>query len=155
MITQEQKKFMQMAIDLSHYALDSKRGGPFGAVIVKDGKIIGCSGNSVFALMDPTAHAEIMAIRDACKNMNSVDLTGCEIYSSAEPCPMCLAAIYWAQMKSIYYSNTEEDSLEYGFVDKEILHELRKHKDKRILKSTHVANPEAIIAFEKALKAHV
>ena len=115
MLTADQKRFMQMAIDLSEQAVDGKKGGPFGAVITREGKIIGSSGNCVFKDTDPTAHAEVMAIKDACKNMQSIDLSGCDIYSSGEPCPMCTAAIYWANLKSIYYCNTEKDAMEYGF----------------------------------------
>ena len=143
---------MQMAIDLSEQAVDSKKGGPFGAVIIREGKIIGSSGNHVLELTDPTAHAEVMAIRDACGNMGSTDLSGCEIYSSAEPCPMCTAAIYWAGLKNIFFSNTEQQSLDYGFVDKEILEELRKPSAKRKIKATRIINSSALKVFDKALK---
>jgi len=155
MPTPDQKRFMQMAIDLSEQAVDGKKGGPFGAVIIREGKIIGSSGNCVFKDTDPTAHAEVMAIRDACKNMQSTDLSGCDIYSSAEPCPMCTAAIYWANLKNIYYSNTEKDAMEYGFVDKEILAELKKPSDNRRIKSTKIANDTALKVFDKALKTHL
>lgn len=141
-----------MAIDLSEQAIDSKKGGPFGAVIIREGKIIGSSGNHVLELKDPTAHAEVMAIRDACGNMGSLDLSGCDIYSSAEPCPMCTAAIYWAGLKNIYFSNTENDSMDYGFIDKEILEELRKPSAKRKIKARQIVNPSAIKVFDKALK---
>ena len=144
-----------MAIDLSEQAVDGKKGGPFGAVIVREGKIIGSSGNCVFKDTDPTAHAEVMAIRDACKNMESTDLSGCDIYSSCEPCPMCTAAIYWANVKNIYYCNTEKDAMEYGFVDKEILAELKKPTDKRKIKTTRITNPAARKVFDKALKTHL
>ena len=154
MATTDQKRFMQMAIDLSEQAVDGKKGGPFGAVIVREGKIIGSSGNCVFKDTDPTAHAEVMAIRDACKNMQSTDLSGCDIYSSCEPCPMCTAAIYWANVKNIYYCNTEKDAMEYGFVDKEILAELKKPTDKRKIKTTRITNPAARKVFDKALKTH-
>ena len=155
MATTDQKRFMQMAVDLSEQAVDGKKGGPFGAVIVREGKIIGSSGNCVFKDIDPTAHAEVMAIRDACKNMQSIDLSGCDIYSSCEPCPMCTAAIYWANVKNIYYCNTEKDAMEYGFVDKEILAELKKPTDKRKIKSTRIPNPAALKVFDKALKTHL
>ncbi len=146
-------KFMQMAVSLSQYALDSKRGGPFGAVIVKQGKIIGSSGNAVFAENDPTAHAEVMAIRDACNNIHSTDLSGCDIYSSAEPCPLCTAAIYWSKIGAVYYSNTIDESMEHGFIDKEILAELRKPKEKRSLVFKRIKNPEALEVFRKALES--
>ena len=155
MPTTDQKRFMQMAIDLSEQSVDGKKGGPFGAIIVRENKIIGSSGNCVFKNTDPTAHAEIMAIKDACKNMHSIDLSGCDIYSSGEPCPMCTAAIYWANLKNIYYCNTEKDAMEYGFVDKEILAELKKPIDKRKIKSTRIANPDALKVFDKALKTHL
>lgn len=155
MSTTDQKRFMQMAIDLSEQAVDGKKGGPFGAVIIREGKIIGSSGNCVFKNTDPTAHAEVMAIRDACKNMQGTDLSGCDIYSSAEPCPMCTAAIYWANLKTIYYCNTEKDALSYGFVDKEILEELKKPSEKRKIKSTRIINATAIKVFDKALKTHL
>ena len=155
MPTPDQKRFMQMAIDLSEQSVDGKKGGPFGAIIVREGKIIGSSGNCVFKNTDPTAHAEVMAIRDACKNMQSTDLSGCDIYSSGEPCPMCTAAIYLANLNNIYYCNTEKDAMEYGFVDKEILNELKKPTDKRKIKSTRINNPDALKVFDKALKTHL
>lgn len=152
MITEEQTHFMQMAIDLSQYALDSRNGGPFGAIIVKNGEIIGSSGNCVFRDNDPCAHAEVMAIRDACKNIKSLDLSDCYIYSSSEPCPMCLAAIYWAQISTIYYCNTEDDALEYGYIDKPILQDLQKPKERRQKKLVHIPNGKALKIFEKDLK---
>jgi guanine deaminase len=155
MPTPDQKRFMQMAIDLSEQSVDGKKGGPFGAVIVREGKIIGSSGNCVFKNTDPTAHAEVMAIRDACTNMQSTDLSGCEIYSSGEPCPMCTAAIYWTNLKTIYYCNTEKDAMEYGFIDKEILDELKKPAGKRKIPSTRITNSAALKVFDKALKTHL
>ncbi len=153
MISSTQKRFMQMAIDLGEQSVDGQKGGPFGAVVVKEDKVIGASGNGVFKETDPCAHAEILAIRDACANIKSADLSGCYIYSSGEPCPMCLAAIYWAKIKGIYYSNTEKDALEYGFIDKVILEELKKPKAKRQVKSVRIINQSAIAVFEKALKS--
>ncbi len=152
MIKEDKNRFMQMAVDLSQYALDSKSGGPFGAIIVKKGRIVGSSGNRVFANCDPTAHAEVMAIRDACKNLESTDLTGCEIYTSAEPCPLCTAAIYWSKIEAVYYSNTEEDAMQHGFVDKEILAQLRKSKEKRSLLFKRIKNAQALSVFRRALE---
>lgn len=152
MLKEDKNRFMQMAVDLSQYALDSKSGGPFGAIIVKKGRIVGSSGNKVFANCDPTAHAEVMAIRDACKNLESTDLTGCEIYSSAEPCPLCTAAIYWSKIEAVYYSNTEEDAMQHGFIDKEILAELKKSKEKRILLFKRIKNSQALQVFRRALE---
>ena len=152
MIKEDKNRFMQMAIDLSQYALDSKCGGPFGAIIVKDGKIIGSGSNRVTADLDPTAHGEVTAIREACKNIGTIDLSGCEIYTSAEPCPMCTAAIYWSKIEAVYYCNTEEESMEYGYTDKLILAELRKPKDKRKLLFKRIKNPQALQIFQRALK---
>ena len=152
MIKEDKNRFMQMVVDLSQYALDSKCGGPFGAIIVRKGEIVGSSGNKVFANCDPTAHAEVMAIRDACKNLQTTDLSGCEIYTSAEPCPLCTAAIYWSKIESVYYSNTEEDALEHGFMDKEILAELRKPKAKRSLLFKRIKNTQALQVFRRALE---
>jgi guanine deaminase len=150
-----QKRYMQMAIDLAEQALDEKKGGPFGALIVRDDKIVGASGNCEFKNMDPCAHAEIMAIRDACQNLQTLDLSDCEMYSSGEPCPMCTAAIYWAKMKCIYFSNSEEQALEYGFLDKIILSELRKPKQKRKIKNHKISNRFALELFKKAAKAGI
>ena len=147
---EDRRRFMQMAVDLSEQALDAGKGGPFGAIIVRGTRIVGSSGNCVFKHTDPTAHAEIMAIRDACENLDLADLSGCDIYSSGEPCPMCMAAIYWAKIDAVYYSNTEKDALDYGFVDKLILAELRKAPEERKIQSTRLENGRALIVFEKA-----
>lgn len=148
----DQNRFMQMAIDLSEQAVDTKKGGPFGAVIVKNNKIIGGAYNQVVANNDPSAHGEIMAIRDACKNIGAPDLTDCELYTSAEPCPMCMSAIYWANIKVVYYANSQENSRKYGFDDKLILEELKKPKNERTIKSIKIENPAALKVFEKAKK---
>lgn len=110
-------KYMKFAKELSEDNLKTNAGGPFGACIVKDGKIIGKGSNNVLRNNDPTAHAEIMAIRDACKNINSYDLSNCELYSSCYPCPMCLSAIIWSNIKKVYYGNTKEDAANIGFRD--------------------------------------
>lgn len=110
-------EYMKTAIELSEDNLKTNAGGPFGAVVVKDGKIIGRGSNHVLKNNDPTAHAEIMAIRDACKNIKSYDLSGCELYTSCYPCPMCLSAIIWANIKTVYYGNTKEDAANIGFRD--------------------------------------
>ena len=110
-------EFMKVAKDLANDNLKTKAGGPFGACIVKDGKIIGKGSNHVLANNDPTAHAEIMAIKDACKNISSYDLSGCELYTSCYPCPMCLSAIIWSNIKKVYYGNTKEDAANIGFRD--------------------------------------
>lgn len=146
----DRKRFMQMAIDLAEQALDAGKGGPFGAIVVRGTRIAGSSGNCVFKHTDPTAHAEIMAIRDACENLGTNDLSGCDIYSSGEPCPMCMAAIYWAKIDAVYFCNSERDALAYGFVDKLILEELRKPPGDRKIKSRKIPNARGLAVFEKA-----
>ena len=118
--------FMREAIRLSAEKMEAGEGGPFGAVIVRDGKIIGRGWNRVTSAKDPTAHAEVEAIRNACANLDTFSLAGCEIYASCEPCPMCLAAIYWARIDALYYAATRNDAAEAGFDDKLIYHEILK-----------------------------
>ena len=121
--------YMKIAKDLADNNLRTNIGGPFGACIVKDGKIIGRGSNHVLKNNDPTAHAEVMAIRDACKNINSYDLSGCELYTSCYPCPMCFSAIIWANIDTIYYGNTKEDAENIGFRDKYIYDTISKIND--------------------------
>jgi guanine deaminase len=146
----DRKRFMQMAVDLAEQALDAGKGGPFGAIVVRGTRIAGSSGNCVFKHTDPTAHAEIMAIRDACENLDTDDLTGCDIYSSGEPCPMCMAAIYWARIDAVYFCNTEKEALAFGFIDKLILAELRKRPEDRKIKSKRIGNTRGLAVFRKA-----
>ena len=110
-------KYMEIAKNLSEENLITNAGGPFGACVVKDGEIIGKGANQVLKNNDPTAHAEIVAIRDACKNINSYDLSGCTLYTSCFPCPMCISAIIWSNIKTVYYGNTAKDAEEIGFRD--------------------------------------
>ena len=110
-------KYMKIAIELAEDNLITNAGGPFGAVVVKDGEIVGKGSNQVVAGNDPTAHAEVTAIRDACKKLGTYDLEGCEIYTSCYPCPMCMSAIIWANIKTVYYGNTKEDAAAIGFRD--------------------------------------
>lgn len=142
------KEFMREAIKLS---IDSVRngGGPFGAVIVKQDEIIAKSSNSVTIDNDPTAHAEVNAIRIAAKELNTFDLSGCEIYTSCEPCPMCLGAIYWARLDVIYYGNNKVDAKNIGFDDDFIYEELDTPKDKRKIKAIPFLHDEAIVAFNE------
>ncbi len=119
-----QKTFMNMAIELSLVGMNTGQGGPFGCVIVKEGKVVGKGCNTVSSTNDPTAHAEIVAIKDACKNLNTFQLKGCEIYTSCEPCPMCLGAIYWARPDRVFYANNKRDAAEAGFDDEFIYQEL-------------------------------
>ncbi|MBO5850319.1 MAG: nucleoside deaminase [Paludibacteraceae bacterium] len=125
-----EEKFMLQAIKVSIKNLE-KGGGPFGAVIVKDGKVVALGMNRVTCNNDPTAHAEVMAIRKAAKKLKTFNLSGCEIYTSCEPCPMCLGAIYWARIDRIYYGNTKEDAAKIGFDDSFIYQELELDKGKR------------------------
>lgn len=119
-------EYMKIAKDLANDNLKTNAGGPFGAVIVKDGKIIGKGSNHVLKNNDPTAHAEIIAIRDACTNINSYDLSDCEIYTTCYPCPMCLSAIIWSNIKKAYYGNTKEDAKNIGFRDDFIYNYINK-----------------------------
>ncbi len=146
-------EFIEKAIDLSDDNFDKKYGGPFGACVVKDGKIIGKGINRVIKNMDPTAHAEIIAIRDACKNIESHDLSGCELYTSCYPCPMCLSAIIWANIKKVYYANTKEDASDIGFRDDFIYDYIEKlandKQDKKVLNLKSLNREEAIEVFER------
>ena len=141
------KEFMQRAIELSVENIKNG-GGPFGAVIVKNGKIISEGTNRVTADHDPTAHAEISAIRQAAKKLNTFDLSGCIIYTSCEPCPMCLAAIYWAHLDKIYFGNTKTDAKNIGFDDSFIYDELKLNPADRKITMEHLLPDEAILAFE-------
>jgi len=138
---------MRKAIALSIENIDNG-GGPFGAVIVKEGKIISSGVNRVTTNTDPTAHAEITAIRKASKKLGTFDLSGCEMYSSCEPCPMCLGAIYWAHLDKLYYGNTKIDAKNIGFDDSFIYDEIDLKPESRKLKSTQLLSDEAIVAFE-------
>ena len=149
-------EFMDLAIDLSDDNFDKNYGGPFGACIVKDGKIIAKGINRVVKDNDPTSHAEIVAIRQACKNINSYDLSGCEIYTSCYPCPMCLSAIIWSNIKKVYYANTKEDAAHIGFRDDYIYKYINKLSkdiiDKDILNLKSMNREEAIKVFERYLE---
>ena len=134
---------MKEAINLSN----NSDGGPFGAIIVKDEHIIGRGNNKVTVNNDPTAHAEIVAIRDACKNIENFSLKGATIYTSCEPCPMCLSAIYWARIDKIYYANTREDAANIGFDDKEIYEEINKKINERKIKMIKIENTDANQTF--------
>ncbi|MFF2290732.1 nucleoside deaminase [Peribacillus butanolivorans] len=125
---------MEMAVQLAYENVLAKNGGPFGAIIVKDGVVVGRGCNNVTTANDPTAHAEVQAIRDACRNLNSFQLTDCEIYTSCEPCPMCIGAIYWARPKVIYYACTKEDAACIGFDDQFIYQELAVPMESRSIK---------------------
>lgn len=142
------RKMMHKAIRLSIESIN-KGGGPFGAVIVKDGKEIASGYNQVTLKNDPTAHAEVAAIRLAAEKLNTFDLSGCEIYASCEPCPMCLSAIYWARIDKLYYANTKEDAKAIGFDDSFIYEQIDLPEAKRSISVTKIMRNEAIEAFEK------
>jgi len=148
MYTAEDEKFMRLAIELAESNVKQMRGGPFGAIIVKDGQLIAASANQVIKSNDPTAHAEIAAIRLACENLGTIDLQGCTIYSSCEPCPMCLGAIYWARIGTLYFGNTKADAAAAGFDDEHIYREMEKPAAARGLKMIQILPDEASIAFK-------
>jgi tRNA(Arg) A34 adenosine deaminase TadA len=149
MSTDEQRtEFMREAIRLSVENVKSGNGGPFGTIIVKDGTIIGRGVNRVTSTNDPTAHAEVVAIREACKALNSFQLDGCEIYTSCEPCPMCLGAIYWARPSRVFYANTKSDAAAVGFDDSFIYDELPHPPKERRISMTQLLREEAMEAFE-------
>ena len=137
---------MGMAIELSEENV-AAGGGPFGAVIARDGEVVATGVNRVTANHDPTAHAEVSAIRDACRKLGTYDLSGCEIYTSCEPCPMCLGAIYWAHIDRIYYGNDKDDAREIGFDDSVIYDELALPRNNRRLPAERLMSDKAILAF--------
>ena len=140
---------MRMAIRLAEQNVALGKGGPFGAVIVKDGKVIAKSANKVTQRNDPTAHAEVSTIRMACRKLNTFDLAGCIIYTSCEPCPMCLGAIYWSRLDTIYYANTKKDAADIGFDDQFIYEELDLPMEQRKLPIIQMMRQEALGAFKQ------
>lgn len=147
-----QDKFMRRAIALAIQGMNQNEGGPFGCVIVKDGEIIGEGNNKVTSTNDPTAHAEVVAIRNACNQLNTFQLEGCEIYTSCEPCPMCLGAIYWARPDKIFFGCSRTDAAEIGFDDEFIYSELNLDLDHRSIKTVQVLKEESLIAFQSWVK---
>ena len=142
------KEFMLEAIEMSKKCLATGKGGPFGAVIVKDGEIVGRGSNMVTTNNDPTAHAEVVAIRDACKNLNTFQLDGCEIYTSCEPCPMCLGAIYWARPTKMYYAANKYDATDAGFDDSFIYKEIELPYNERKIPAEQYDQQEAVKVFD-------
>ncbi len=138
------QQFMQQAIDIATHNVDSQNGGPYGAVIIKNGQLIAASGNCVTSQNDPTAHAEVMAIRLACEKLNDFQLTDCTLYTSCEPCPMCLGAIYWSRLKQVYYACNREDAAKAGFDDSFIYDEIALAADQRHIPMhyLHIADAE-------------
>jgi len=140
---------MQRAIELAERGMDANSGGPFGCVIAKDGEIIGEGCNRVTSTNDPTAHAEIIAIREACQKLGAFQLDGCVVYTSCEPCPMCLGAIYWARPERVYFACTREDAANIGFDDRFIYEELEKANNERHLQVINLMREEALAVFNK------
>ena len=147
-ITPRDEELMREAIRLSRESI-TKGGGPFGAVIVRNGEVIAAASNSVVPDNDPTAHAEVNCIREACRKLGTIDLSDCVIYTSCEPCPMCLGAIYWAHIGKIYYANTRKDAEAIGFDDNFIYEELDRPLKNRVKPIIHLSRNEAIKVFEE------
>ena len=141
-------RFMEMAADIAEKNID-RGGGPFGAVIVRNGEVVATGANTVTLANDPTAHAEVNAIREACRQLGTFSLKDCVVYSSCEPCPMCLSALYWAGVKRIYFGNTKEDADAINFSDGFIYRELEKPRVDRVLPCIHVDSEKNILAFQK------
>src|SRR5580765_8254588 len=141
------KAFMREAIRRSIQMMRRNKGGPFGAIVVKGNRIVGRGCNEVTSSNDPTAHAEIVAIRDACRRLKSFQLDECDLYTSCEPCPMCLSAIYWARIRSVFYGNTRKDAARIAFDDDFIYREVALPIRKRQLVMTQVLRDEALAAF--------
>lgn len=139
--------WMQFAIDLSIKGVTNNEGGPFGAIVVKDGQIVGRGNNRVTSSNDPTAHAEVVAIRDACANLGTFQLHGCTVYTSCEPCPMCLGAIYWARPDKVYFACTKTDAADHGFDDQFIYDEIEQPFQARKIPFEQVGQAAALSAF--------
>mgnify|MGYP003625475538 FL=1 len=143
------EKFMQEAVNAALKGMQNNEGGPFGCVIVKDGKIIGRGNNKVTSTNDPTAHAEVIAIRDACKNLDSFQLEGCDVYTSCEPCPMCLGAIYWARPDKVYFGSNQADAANIGFDDAFIYKEIPLPYKERSIPFEQLLPEMAITPFQE------
>jgi guanine deaminase len=148
MLTERENGFLEKAIELSRKGMESGKGGPFGCIVVKNDKIIGEGSNMVTSSNDPTAHAEVVAIRNACTHLQSYQLTDCDIYASCEPCPMCLGAIYWARPRRVIYANTKEDAAAIEFDDKFIYDEINTFCGDRKIPFIHIAHTKAKEVFE-------
>ena len=140
--------FMREAIDLSMKVLLTKQGGPFGAVIVRNGQVVGRGSNMVTVCNDPTAHAEVVAIRDACATLNTFQLNDCELYTSCEPCPMCLAAVYWARIPVLYFGNSRKDAASIGFDDDFLYEQVALVPENRTLRMIPLLREEALVVFQ-------
>lgn len=147
-MTEKDEEFMRRAIALAQNGIDANQGGPFGAVVVKNGEIVGEGCNRVTSTNDPTAHAEIVAIRNACEKLGDFQLDGCTVYTSCEPCPMCLGAIYWARPARVFYACTREDAARIGFDDEFIYEEIEKNFEHRQMKLVNLMRDEGLTVFE-------
>ncbi len=143
------QNFLQQAVDLANTNVLENQGGPFGAIVVRQGEIIASSGNQVTTLLDPCAHAEIMAIRQACRVMNDFQLTDSILYTSCEPCPMCLGAIYWARLKAVYFAATHLDAAEAGFDDRLIYEQIDLQPEQRLIPMYH----QSVAEFQKPFQS--
>jgi tRNA(Arg) A34 adenosine deaminase TadA len=143
MLTPDERIFLEKAIALSKVGMESGKGGPFGCIIVKDNIVVGEGNNQVTSANDPTAHAEVVAIRDACQRLNTFQLEGCDIYTSCEPCPMCLGAIYWARPRRVIYANTREEAAAIEFDDDFIYNEINASMNNRKIPFIHSPHPMA------------
>ena len=147
-MNEQDERFLRMAIEASRAGMERGDGGPFGCVVVKDGKVVGTGNNRVTSTNDPTAHAEVVAIRDACKNLGDFQLTGCVLYTSCEPCPMCLGAIYWARPDRIVFAATRTDAAEVGFDDQLIYDELPLPISERRIPTQQALRSEGVDVFK-------
>ena len=147
MTSYKDKEFLQQAIGLAKQGIEEGVGGPFGCIIVKDGQVVGKGSNLVTSTNDPTAHAEVVAIRDACRHLGNYQLTDCDVYTSCEPCPMCLAAIYWARIDRYYYGCTAAEAAAIGFSDEQIRRQLALPLDLRSVAAVQFLPAEAMAAF--------
>lgn len=147
MVNRQHNLFMHRAIELAENGMENGYGGPFGAVVVKDGEIVGEGFNSVIHSNDPTAHAEVLAIRDACKNLGTFELKDCTIYTSCEPCPMCLGAIYWARLKKVVYAAKKEDAAQISFDDDDFYGEMAKDMEDRQIDFEELMREKALPLF--------
>lgn len=152
MSSDKKNKYMLEAIRKAEENILSGKGGPFGAVVVRDGEIVAAAANRVTSTNDPTAHAEVVAIREACKTLDTFDLSGCEIYASCEPCPMCLGAIMWARIDKLYFAANRQDAARAGFDDELFYSELALPAEQRALQPTQLLKKEANLVFDKWLE---
>ena len=149
MLSDQEKRFLDRAVELSREGIETGNGGPFGCVIVQGDKIVGEGCNMVTSTNDPTAHAEVVAVRNACKNLNTFQLDGCDVYTSCEPCPMCLGALYWARVRRVIYGNTRYEAAAIEFDDEFIYEEINTDYMSRQIPFIHVPHAAAKAVFEQ------